>query len=275
MNPEEFFLSNLPLIERIVGSICRRHCCFGDEADELGAEVKLKLIDNNYAVLRKFKGKSLLKTYLTSVVANLFRDYLIRKHGKWRSTRIAQSLGQEAVQLEQLLYRDGLDLEQATEILKRNAGVEQTRDELAAMAAKLPVRERRRFESDATLVNVGTDGKVEERILNRERAEVAQRLETALRRALARLPYEDRLILRMWLQGISIAAIAKRLGLTQRRLYTSRDRSLRRLAAELEGEGLSAENVRHLLGWERLELRLGLEGEADRQELSSDEENDD
>ncbi len=103
MTPEQLFLSNLPLIERVIGSICRRHCVFDDEADEFDAMVKLKLVDDDYAVLRKFKGKSLLKTYLTTVVANLFRDHLIHKHGKWRSSRIAQTLGQEAVQLERLV----------------------------------------------------------------------------------------------------------------------------------------------------------------------------
>ncbi len=275
MTPEQLFLSNLVLIERVVASICHRHCVFGDEAEELDAWVKLKLVDNDYAVLRKFQGKSKLKTYLTAVIANLFRDHLIRKHGKWRSTRVAQALGQEAVMLEQLVYRDGLGVAQAVEILKRNAGGERSRDELAAIAAKLPVRERRRFESDAALETLGADGKVEERVDDLERAELARRLEAALRRALARLEHEDRLILRMWLRGLSIAAIAKRLGLAQRRLYTRRDRSLRRLAADLETEGLSAEDVRDLLGWERLELRLGLEPEAGERQSARKAKTDD
>ena len=90
MTPEELFLSKLQLIERIIASICRRHCFFGDDADEFDAWVKLKLIDHDYAVLRKFRGKSLLKTYLTTVVANLFRDHLIRKHGKWRPSTMAR-----------------------------------------------------------------------------------------------------------------------------------------------------------------------------------------
>ena len=268
MTPEQLFLSKLPLIERVIASTCRRHCVFGDEADEFDAVVKLKLVDDDYAVLRKFKGKSLLKTYLMTVIANLFRDYLIKKHGKWRSSKIALTLGREAIRLEQLIYRDGLGSQQAVEILKRNAGVEQSRDELAAMAARLPVRERRQFESDAVFDNMGADGKVDERIRDRERADVARRLEMSLARSLAALPQEDRLILQLWLQGVSIAAIAKRLGSVQRRLYTRRDRALRKLAEDLESEGLSAEQVRGLLGWERLELRLGLEDKDGEDETS-------
>ena len=263
MTPEELFLSKLALIERVIASICRRHCVFGDEAEDFDAWVKLKLVDRDYAVLRKFKGKSLLKTYLTTVIANLFRDYLIQKRGKWRSTKIAQTMGPEAIRLEQLLYRDGIALDQAVEILKRNAGVEQSRDELEKMAARLPVRPRRRFESDDALESMGEDGRVEELTRDREREEIAEQLETALSHALARLPHEDRLILKLWLRGISIAAIAKRLGLPQRRLYTRRDQALRLLLKDLKSEGLSAGVVRDLLGWERLELDLGLDDADD------------
>ncbi len=270
MTPEQLFLSKLQLIERIIASICRRHCFFGDEADEFDAWVKLKLIDNDYAVLRKFQGKSLLKTYLTAVVGNLFRDYLIQKHGKWRPSTMAKRQGPEAVRLESLLYREGLSVTEAVESLKRNLGAESSHDELAELAARLPVRLPRRFESDDRLNRLPEDGKVEERVLDRERSATVERLEEALRRALARLAHEDRLILRMWLEGFSIAAIAKRLGLAQRRLYTRRDKSLKALAADLEREGLGAGKIRELLGWERLELRLGLTQAEEAQEDARD-----
>ena len=105
---------------------------------------KAILIDDDYAVLRKFRGKSLLKTYLSTVIANLFRDHLIRKHGKWRPSAMARRRGREAAQLERLLFRDGLSVTEAVEILKRNAGVEQSREELTTLAAELPVRLRSR-----------------------------------------------------------------------------------------------------------------------------------
>lgn len=262
MTPEQLFLSQIQLIERVVASICRRHCLFGDDAEDFGSEVKLKLIDDDYAVLRKFRGKSLLKTYLTTVVANLFRDYLIRKHGKWRPSMMARRRGPEAVQLEHLVYRDGLSVEEAVESLKRNVKVETSREELAALAARLPVRPPRRFESDDKLRDMAGEEGVEERVRDRERAATARRLESALKAALAKLPHEDRLILKRWLDGVSIANIASQLGLDQRRLYTRRDRALRELAAGLEAGGLSARKIRDLLEWESLELDLGLVEDA-------------
>lgn len=260
MTPEELFLSQLQLIERVIASICRRHCFFGDEAEEFDAWVKLRLIDDDYAVLRKFRGKSLLKTYLTTVVANLFRDYLIRKSGKWRPSAMAKRRGQEAVQLEHLLYRDGVAVSEAVEILKRNAGVELSREELTELAAKLPVRPPRRFESDDKLQHMAEDGRVEERVRDRERAEILQRVEGGIAKALARLEPEDRLILKRWLDGFAIARIASQLGLEQRRLYTRKDKALRELAAGLEEEGLTSTEVLDLLAWDGLELDLGLRG---------------
>ena len=257
MTPEELFLSNLQLIERIIASLCRRHCFFGDEAEDFSAWVKFKLIDDDYAVLRKFQGKSLLKTYLNTVVANLFRDQMIQKYGKWHSSMRARNLGGEAVQLEYLLYREGHALHDAVEILATSSKVELSRDELTELAAQLPVRPPRRFEGDQKLQNLAADGRVEERILDQERIATARRVEAALRDALGRLPHEDRLILRMWLDGFSIAVIAKRLGIKQRSLYSRRDKALRKLAASLEDEGLGASVVRDLLDWKGLNLKLG------------------
>ena len=271
MTPEELFLSQLQLIERVTASICRRHCFFGEDAKDFGAEVKLRLIDDDYAVLRKFRGKSLLKTYLTTVVANLFRDHLIRKHGKWRPSMMARRRGPEAVQLEHLLNRDGLGVEEAVESLKRNAKVELSRDELAELAAKLPVRPQRRFESDDKLRDVAGEDRAEERVLDRERSETARRLEAALGKALGRLPHEDRLILKRWLDGASIAAIGSQLGFDQRRLYTRKDKALKELAAGLEAEGFAAGEIRDLLEWESLELELGLPAEEGAESAEDDE----
>ena len=44
--------------------------------------MKLKLIENDYAILAKFQGKAKLSTYLTTVIHNMFRDYRIQKWGR-------------------------------------------------------------------------------------------------------------------------------------------------------------------------------------------------
>ncbi len=66
--PEQFFLGHLKLIEEIVSFCCRRSRFSREEAEDFGGHVKVKLIENDYAVIREFRGRSSPKTYLTTVI---------------------------------------------------------------------------------------------------------------------------------------------------------------------------------------------------------------
>ena len=71
----------------------------------------LKLIDDDYQILRGFRERSSLRTYLSTVVERLFLDYRIRQWGKWRPSAQARRAGALAVRLEALLHRDGVPFE--------------------------------------------------------------------------------------------------------------------------------------------------------------------
>jgi len=49
------------------------------DVEDLSAEILLKIVDNDYAVLRKFKGQSSLPTYLTVVARRICVKELIRR----------------------------------------------------------------------------------------------------------------------------------------------------------------------------------------------------
>lgn len=256
MSPEQQFLAQLELIDRVIGSICRRHCCFGADAEDFAGAVKVKLIDNDYAVFRKFQGKSLLATYLTTVVANLFRDYRIQKWGKWRASAKALKLGTEAQQLERLLYRDGFSFDEAVRKLQDELGVELTRAELRKIELALPRRQPRRLEGDEQLSHVASDERAETRAVDRNRRDLLKKTELALARALAQLPGEDRLILKMRFGGEKVSRIAKILELPQRPLYSRIEKSLRRLKEGLEESGVTRDEVREIVGWEHFDIRV-------------------
>jgi hypothetical protein len=56
-NPYEAQLvENLPLIERIVGALARRYGMGDDDAAELSSAIKLRIVEDDYAVFRKFRG---------------------------------------------------------------------------------------------------------------------------------------------------------------------------------------------------------------------------
>jgi hypothetical protein len=57
---ERLVVENLPLVDSVVRLIARRHRLSADEGDELAGAIRLKLVENDYQVLRKFEGRSQL-----------------------------------------------------------------------------------------------------------------------------------------------------------------------------------------------------------------------
>src|SRR5436190_23742802 len=117
MNAEELFLANLGLVDRIVAFVCRRNHYRDDEAEDLAGHVRLKLIENDYAILRKFEGRSSFSTYLTTVIQRLSFQYRVQMWGKWRPSAEAQRIGEAGITLERLMTRDGLTFHEALETL--------------------------------------------------------------------------------------------------------------------------------------------------------------
>jgi len=239
----------------VLRRVAARRCLSVDEAEDFSSWARVKLLEDDCAILGKFRGRSSLKTFLVTVLQNLFRDYRIAKWGKWRPSAKAKRLGVEAVRLETLLYRDGLGFEEAAEILRRNHGVRASIAELAELAGELPPRMPRRTVGEGALSSVEEDGRVETRVRNEERWAAAERAEQGLAGALRCLDPEDRLILKMRFEdGLTVATIARTLGLDQKPLYRRIERCLSALRAGLEEHGVGAETVTELLGWNRLEL---------------------
>src|SRR5688500_20209685 len=121
MTAQELYLQNLRSIERIAASVARRNHLRGDEAAEFTQEVRVRLLDDNYAVIRKFEGRSSFTTYLTTVIVRLYHQYRVAQWGEWRASAEAKRLGDEASTLERLGTRDGCTLAAAAEV-RRTTG---------------------------------------------------------------------------------------------------------------------------------------------------------
>jgi RNA polymerase sigma factor (sigma-70 family) len=244
----DLFLSQLELIERVIAFVCSRNHVGAADCEEFGSFVKLKLVEHDYAVLGKFEGRSTLRTYLTVVIQRLFLDYRVNAWGKWRPSAKARRLGATAVQLEQLLVRDGFDFESAYEVLKVNHGVTATRAELEKLAAVLPIRVKRHIESDEVLKTVAAPERpADDRVAEGERAAVADRASKALRKAMARFDARDRLIIALRFEdGRSVTEIATILGLEQKAAYRRVDRLLEELRRSLESDGIDRTAIRDM-----------------------------
>jgi RNA polymerase sigma factor (sigma-70 family) len=241
---EELFLSQLPVIDRVIGWVSARRGLRGADAEDFGSTVKTRLIENEYEALARFEGRSSLKTYLTVVINRLYLDFQVRRFGKWRPTAEARRLGPVAVRLECLLHRDGLTFDEACGVLRSDTRVSETRDALEALRLRLPHRPRRDPGGDEP-VSPESGALAVERA---ERQALADRTFSAIRRSLLRRPAGDRVFLRLHVEaGLTVAQAARALGLEQKALYRRREEILKRLRSDLEAEGIGAQDARELL----------------------------
>jgi len=245
-DPERSFLDSLPAIDRIVGAIARRHSLAAPDAEEFAAWARARLIESEYAVFRKFSGRSSLTTYLTVVLTNAFRDYRNSLWGRWRPSAAALRLGPTAIRIEELLYRDGRSLREAIGVLQ-SSGCHDPDAELTRLAARIPQRQ------SATEVGLddATDVAVAAGAANWDSED--QPIVAALRHAVEQLPPEERVITRMrfW-DDISVADIARALGIEQKPLYRKLESIKAVLRACLEARGIDRERASEMLSGEAM-----------------------
>lgn len=251
----DLFRSQLPLIDGVIRFIARRHRLAAPEAEEFASHVRLKLIDDDYQILRQFRERSSLRTYLSTVVERLFLDYRIRQWGKWRPSAQARRAGALAVRLEALLHKDGVPFEQAVEVLMVTERVTATRAEIETLRAQLPTRLPRRIVGEEAMADLLVSGDAaESAVLAREAAAAAARTRAALAVALSHLAPQDQVVLRLHFgEGLTIADVARALHLEPKPLYRQLERTLASLRASLEAQGIRGDVVAEWLGrgeWE-------------------------
>ena len=247
---EALLRENLGWIDRVAGSLCRRHGLAGDEVDDVTGWVRMRLVENDYAILGKFRGESAVTTYLTVVVSMLFRDYRVSRWGRWRPSAAARRLGDVAVRLETLVYRDGYRVDQAGELLRSGGHTDLADGELVRLLAQLPVRTPTRpveVGDEPLATHAGGDG-ADDRVRRDEAREERMQAEQALRQALDSLPPEDRVIVKMriW-EDLSVADISRALHLPQKPLYRRLERIFGRLRSGVEDAGITRDHVRRML----------------------------
>jgi RNA polymerase sigma factor (sigma-70 family) len=245
-DPERTFLDNLPVIDRVIGVLARRHALSAADAEDFGSWARARIIDKDYAVLRKYAGRSSLATYLSTVITNRFEDYRNSIWGRWRPSAAATRIGPIGIRLEELLYRDGHSLREAIGVLQ-SAGVTLSDSEITRLCAKIPVREATGEVGldeldDASTIDPAPAGTTDD-----ETAEVV----AAVRAALGQLSPEEQIIMRMrfW-DDISVADIARTLRTEQSPLYRKLESIKNRMRAILATYGIDHQRAAELLSGE-------------------------
>lgn len=250
LEPEAIFLDHLPWIEEVAAMVCRRNSVWGDDADDFISSARAKLMENDYAVIRKFRGDSELKTYLARVVVLHFMERARERTGRWRASAAAEAAGQLAKDLEALVYRDGCTLSEAGERLRTSGRTTASNAELARLLATLPVRGPMRpgdAGPDALEHLAGRYG-ADDAVVEDEEGTARSRVLSALSDALDQLSPDDRMLVRMHLaDGRTVADAARALGLDQKSLYRRLPKLKSMLRERMERAGVTAAEVRETL----------------------------
>ena len=242
---ETRFVASLPLVEQAVQAVGRRHGLDDDDLEDFGSWFKARVIASGYALFAKFRGDASLSTFLSAVVVNAFRDYRNSRWGRFRVSAASKRKGAIAVQLETLVRRDGLPIQEA---VARIADRDPTAGEEARrLASGIPVRPRPR-EVELAAADPGGAAVLPEFWKSEDEA-ARQALAHAVVDRLRQLPADDRLIItmRFW-DGVTVAEIARALCLDQKRLYRRIEGIQHRLQRELVEAGIDREAVRLVFG---------------------------
>ncbi|HUP62254.1 MAG TPA: sigma-70 family RNA polymerase sigma factor [Thermoanaerobaculia bacterium] len=262
MSPEQTYLEHLATIERIAAFVARRNHLKPEEAAEFTQEVRVRMLDDDYAVIRKFERRSSFSTYLTTVILRLYHQYRVEQWGKWRPSAEAKRLGDKAITLERLLTRDRLTFDEAVKMLTTPAGSQYTVSELDAIYLRLPPRSPRpMLVSDEHAPEVAaTDNDPGDRAESRDRERAAREVTTAIDRLIESLDAEDRLILqlRFW-QALKVPDIAQRLHIEQKKIYKRLERLFGVMRRELEKAGVDKAEIGTLLCRGDQDLHFGAE----------------
>jgi RNA polymerase sigma factor for flagellar operon FliA len=257
MDAENFLIEHLAEIDRAIAFVCRRNRLKDAEAEDFGSLIKLRLIENDYGVIRKFEARCSFHSYIMIVVQRILLDERDREFGKWRPSAEAQRLGGTAVLVETLLRRDKQTIDSAVETL-RGRGIEVTRHEIEDLERHMPerkVRPRRVPLEHAEYHAAITEDTVAARAEAGERAVLAGRIANLLHGELGRLPARDRLIFRMHFEAdMTVADIARALQIPQKPIYRLMKTHLGKLRRSFEREGIAASDIDDIIGMDATPL---------------------
>ena len=254
MATHNIYSEHADTIESVLAYVRRAHRLSADDADEFSSWARLRLLEDDGAILRKFQGLSSVKTFLVTVIQRLFLDWRIKEWGKWRPTADARRLGPVAIELERLVLRDQVEFDQAVETLLSKS-VAQSRDECHRIWGELPRRPGRHRAGEQALDSLPAAPAGGDPVAVEEQHAAARRARLALTDAIPALSPQEQLISRMRDQdGFTVARIAQLIGEEQKPLYRRIDQILARLRVSLSAAGVTPDEVRGLLGNPVVEL---------------------
>ena len=265
MDYQRLLLDHLDLIGQIVRTTGRRRHLSAPEREDFASFVHLRLIEDDYAILRKFQNRSTLWTYLAMVIERLSLDFCAEKWGRWRPSAMAERLGPAAVSLERLVTRDNHSVDEAIEILRTNHDINLSHSALRDIWEQLPTRTRTTSVGEEAAAAVSSEDSSEAGVEESDRRRHIERLQRALQTAFEQIPAQDRVVIALRFdQDMSMVEIARITGASVPTLHRRLDKSVKQLRSALSQAGFDPRDVANLIGHHSIALSPLLRAEVER-----------
>jgi RNA polymerase sigma factor (sigma-70 family) len=262
---QRLLLDRLDLINQIVRMVGRRRHLSTSEREDFASFVHLRLVDDDYAILRKFQNRSTLRTYLAAVIERMSLDFCAERWGRWRPSAMAERLGPVAIVLERLVTRDSHTIEEALEILKVNHEAGLTDAQLRRIWEQLPLRLKTTEVGEEAAHDLSSGDSAETAIDDADRRSSVDRLQRALATAFAQITAQDRVLIALRFdQDMSMVEIAKLTGSSVPTLHRRLDKSVRQLRVALANAGFDPRQVADLIGHPSIALSPLLRAEVEK-----------
>jgi RNA polymerase sigma factor (sigma-70 family) len=262
---QRLLLDHLDLIGQIVRTTGRRRHLSAPEREDFASFVHLRLIEDDYAILRKFQNRSTLWTYLAMVIERLSLDFCAEKWGRWRPSAMAERLGPAAVSLERLVTRDNHSVDEAIEILRTNHDINLSHSALRDIWEQLPTRTRTTSVGEEAAAAVSSEDSSEAGVEESDRRRHIERLQRALQAAFEQIPAQDRVVIALRFdQDMSMVEIARITGASVPTLHRRLDKSVKQLRLALSQAGFDPRDVANLIGHHSIALSPLLRAEVER-----------
>jgi len=262
---QRLLLDHLDLINQIVRTVGRRRHLSTTEQDDFASFVHLRMVGDDYAILRKFQSRSTLWTYLAAVIERLSLDFCADRWGRWRPSAMAERLGPVAVALERLVHRDAHSVDEALEILTTNHHVALTHAELRRLWQQLPARVRHTEVGEEAALELSSNDRSEAAVDDANLRQSVKRLQSALQSAFAQIAPQDRVLIALRFdQDLSMVEIARLTGSSVPTLHRRLDKSVKQLRLALSNAGFDPREVANLIGHPSIALSPLLRAEVER-----------
>ena len=247
---EQFLLTQLSGIRSLARSVARSQRLSAAQTQDFIADVLVHFIEKDYAVLRKFRRKCSLRTFLSVVIKRLCLDARIAEWGKWRPSAHSRRAGEIVVMIERLTMRDGLTFDEACAILRTNHKLVFDDRALERHVGGFHPRSRPHFvRHEGTLDEPVSGATADRSLLDRDADRALGQAAAAMTATFQSLPALDREILTLHFRdGLTVASIARSLGRDQKQLHRRFACALKRMRKSLEAAHVRKPEVLGAIG---------------------------